>query len=123
MSAVMGALYKGTSFTTRSHIFEVQFFCFLPAPRFVLFFVRVPPLGWLGVFIIVLFFVLRATPWLARGYDYCFVFCLRTAPWLVRGYYYRFHYRYRACALFRFGVGVFNVLRGGVRFPNEVGVW
>ena len=36
-----------------------------------------PPLGWLGVFIIVLFFVLRATPWLARGYDYCFVFCLR----------------------------------------------
>ena len=71
---------------------------------FVLFFVRVPPLGWLGVFIIVLFFVLRATPWLARGYDYCFVFCLRTAPWLVRGFYYRFLYRYRACALFRFGV-------------------
>ena len=95
----------------------------LPASRFVLFFVRVPPLGWLGVFIIVLFFVLRATPWLARGYDYCFVFCLRTAPWLVRGYYYRFLYRYRACALFRFGVGVFNVFRGGVRFPNEVGVW
>ena len=29
------------------------------------------------VFITVLFFVLRATPWLARGYDYCFVFCLR----------------------------------------------
>ena len=73
----------------------------LPASRFVLFFVRVPPLGWLGVFIIVLFFVLRATPWLARGYDYCFVFCLRTAPWLVRGYYYRFHYRYGACAFFR----------------------
>ena len=46
-------------------------------------------------------FVLRATPWPARGYDYCFVFCLRTAPWLVRGYYYRFHYRYGACAFFR----------------------
>ena len=60
-----------------------------------------PPLDWLGVFIIVLFFVLRATPWLARGYDYCFVFCLRTTPWLVRGYYYRFHYCYGACAFFR----------------------
>ena len=75
--------------------------CFSAAPCFVLFFVHVPPLGWLGAFIIVLFFVLRATPWLARGYDYCFVFCLRTAPWLVRGYYYRFHYRYGACAFFR----------------------
>ena len=53
----------------------------------VLFFVCVPPLGWLGDIIIV------------------------------------FLYRYRACALFRFGVGVFNVFRGGVRFPNEVGVW
>ena len=52
----------------------------------VLFFVCVLPLGWLGVIIIVLFFVLRATPWLARGYDYCFVFCLRATPWLVRGY-------------------------------------
>ena len=53
-----------------------------------------PPLGWLGAFIIVLFFVLRATPWLVRGYDY------------------RFHYHYRACAFFLscFGVGVFNVL-------------
>ena len=50
------------------------------------FFVCVLPLGWLGVIIIVLFFVLRATPWLARGYDYCFVFCLRATPWLVRGY-------------------------------------
>ena len=49
----------------------------------VLFFVHVPPFGWLGVFIIVLVFVLRATPWLARGYDYCFVFCSRTAlGWL-----------------------------------------
>ena len=105
-------------------LFSSLFFaCFL----FVLFFVCVPPLEWLGVFIIVLFFVLRATPWLARGYDYCFVFCLRTAPWLVRGYYYRFHYRYRACTfsvLFCFsGVGVFNVLQGGVRFPNKVGIW
>ena len=52
----------------------------------VLFFVCVLPLGWLGVIIIVLFFVLRATPWLARGYYYCFVFCLRATPWLVRGY-------------------------------------
>ena len=49
----------------------------------VLFFVYVPPLGWLGAIIIVWFFILRAFPWLARGYDYCFVFCLR-APlgWL-----------------------------------------
>ena len=68
--------------------------CFSAAPCFVLFFVHVPPLGWLGAFIIVLFFVLRATPWLVRGYDY------------------RFHYHYRACAFFLscFGVGVFNVL-------------
>ena len=51
--------------------------CFSAAPCFVLFFAHVPPLGWLGAFIIVLFFVLRGTPWLARGYDYCFVFCLR----------------------------------------------
>ena len=49
-----------------------------------------PPLGWLGVIIIVWFFILRATPWLARGYDYCFVFCLHATPWLARGYYYRF---------------------------------
>ena len=91
----------------------------------VLFFVRMPPLGWLGVFIIVLVFVLRATPWLARGCDYYFVFCSHTAPLLVRGYYYRFiivteRVRFPSC-LSR--VGVFNVLRGGVRFPNEVGVW
>ena len=39
----------------------------------VLFFVCVPPLGWLGVMIIVWVFVLRATPWLARGYDYRFL--------------------------------------------------
>ena len=32
-----------------------------------------PPLGWLGDIIIVLFFVLRATPWLVRGYYYRFV--------------------------------------------------
>ena len=58
-------------------LFSSLFFaCFL----FVLFFVRVPPLGWLGVFIIVLFFVLRATPWLARGYDYCFVFLFAYRP-------------------------------------------
>ena len=91
----------------------------------VLFFVHVPPFGWLGVFIIVLVFVLRATPWLARGYDYCFVFCSRTAPWLVRGYFYCFiivteRVRFPSCLS---SVGVFNVLRGGVRFPNEVGVW
>ena len=91
----------------------------------VLFFVHVPPFGWLGVFIIVLVFVLRATPWLARGYDYCFVFCSRTAPWLVRGYFYCFiivteRVRFPSCLS---GVGVFTVLRGGVRFPNEVGVW
>ena len=50
---------------------------------FVLFFVRVPPLGWLGVFIIVLFFVLRATTWLARGYDYCsFFVCVLPLGWL-----------------------------------------
>ena len=82
-----------------------------------------PPLGWLGVFIIVLFFVLRATPWLARGYDYCFVFCSLTAPWLVRGYYYRFIIVTERVRFFSLRVGVFNVLRGGVRFPNEVGVW
>ena len=39
----------------------------------VLFFVCVPPLDWLGVMIIVWVFVLRATPWLARGYDYRFL--------------------------------------------------
>ena len=63
----------------------------------VLFFVCVPPLGWLGVMvivrvfvlratpwlgimIIVLFFVLRATPWLVRGYDYCLGFCFTCHP-------------------------------------------
>ena len=70
----------------------------MPAPHFVLFFVRVPPLGWLGVFIIVLFFVcVPPLGWLGAMIIVSF-FCLRTAPWLVRGYYYRFHYRYRACA-------------------------
>ena len=52
--------------------------------------VCVPPLCWLGVISIVLIFVLRATPWLARGYGYFFGFCLRAAPWLAGGYYYRF---------------------------------
>ena len=75
------------------------------AAPLILFFVRVPPLGWLGVFIIVLFFVLRATPWLARGYDYRFIIVTERV---------RF---------FSLRVGVFNVLRGGVRFLNEVGVW
>ena len=64
----------------------------------VLFFVYVLPLGWLGAIIIVLFFayvpplgllaaiifvgvfILRASPWLARGYDYCFVFCFTGPP-------------------------------------------
>ena len=104
------------------HFVDRSLACFLAAPL-VLFFVRVPPLGWLGVFIIVLFFVLRATPWLARGYDYCFVFCPLTAPWLVRGYYYRFIIVTERVRFFSLRVGVFNVLRGGVRFPNEVGVW
>ena len=49
----------------------------------VLFLFYVPPLGWQGVIIIFLFFVLCATPWLARGYYYCFVFCSSTSlGWL-----------------------------------------
>ena len=119
----------------------------------VLFFVCVPPLGWLGVMIIVWVFVLRATPWLARGYDYCFlfyvpplgwlgvmiiVFCLHATPWLARGYDYCFLFYVpplgwlgviiivflllsSVCLIF--GACVFIFLRGGVRFPNEVGVW
>ena len=72
-----------------------------------------PPLGWLGDIFIILFFVWRATPWLARGYDYCFVFCSCATPWLVRGYYYRFVIITERVHLF-FGVHVFNVLQGGV---------
>ena len=79
-------------------------FSLLSVALLVFFFVRVPPLGWLGGIVIVLFFVLRAT------------------LWLVRGYYYRFVTITECVSLF-FGVCVFNVLRGGVRFPNEVGIW
>ena len=84
-------------------------------------FVYVPPLGWLVVIIIVWFFILRATPWLARGYVYCFVFCLHATPWLARGYYYRFLVVIECVSNF-WCVCVY-FLRGGVRFPNEVGVW
>ena len=67
----------------------------------VLFFVRVPPLGWLGDIIIVFFFVLRATPWLTRGYDYCFVMITK-------------------CVRLFFSVCVFA---RWVQLPNEVVVW
>ena len=60
----------------------------------VLFFVRLPPLDWLGDIIIVLL-----------------------------SFYYRFIIVTERVRFFSLRVAVFNVLRGGVRFPNEVGVW
>ena len=55
----------------------------LPAPRFVLFFVRVPPLGWLGVFIIVLFFVcVPPLGWLGAMIIVSFFVCVPPLGWL-----------------------------------------
>ena len=48
----------------------------------------VPPLGWLGVMIIV--FCLRATPWLARGYYYRFLVVIECVSnfWCVCVYFF-----------------------------------
>ena len=82
-----------------------------------------PPLGWLGVFIIVLFFVcVPPLGWLGAMIIVSFFVCVPPLGWLG-DIIIVFIMVIECVRCFRFGVGVFNVFRGGVQFPNEVGVW
>ena len=89
----------------------------------VLFFVHVPPLGWLGAMIIVLFFVhVPPLGWLGAMIIVLFFVCVPPLGWLgdIIIVFIIVIERVR-CSIF--GCECVQCFRGGVRFPNEVGVW
>ena len=82
-----------------------------------------PPLGWLGVFIIVLFFVcVPPLGWLGAMIIVSFFVCVPPLGWLgdiiivfiIVIERVRYSVLVWVCLMF---------FEGGVRFPNEVGVW